>query len=107
MINREYWETVVNRVRQDFLEKTSDPDFRRITAGIMDAAFDEVYRRLMKQEVSHDVVTLTEDQFEQVSQNSLKVALKTVQNAPDWLEDILSAYSTQLKCDLFLSEKEE
>ena len=106
MIDRDMWERCVKEVRTYILNKTHDPDFRRITAGIMDAVCDSLYETLNARMTIREEVTITADQFEQVSQNSLKTARELIPDAPDWLENILHAFSSQLKCDLFYPDKE-
>ena len=107
MINRELWESSVKEVRQKILDKTHDPAFRRIAAGIMDAAFDDLFDVLGEKDTFHDTVTLTLEQYERASDCSLQMAREMIPAAPDWLESVLSAFSTQLKCDLFYPEKED
>lgn len=107
MIHRDLWETSVKEVRQKILSKTNDPEFRLIAAGVMDAAFDSLWDELFVAEKFHDAVTLTSDQYDQASDHSLKVTRETVPTAPDWLENILDAFSSQLKCNLFYPEKED
>ena len=106
MINRDMWEGCVKDVRQEFLDKTSDPNFRRIAAGIMDAAFDELYDKLTQQEVFHDAVTLTVEQYDRANEKATKTAVDQMSFAPDWMISVINAFSSQLKCDLFYPEKE-
>ena len=107
MINRDLWERCVKEVRQKILAKTHDPDFRLIASGVMDAAFDSLFDELFQAETFHDAVTLTADQFDQVSVRALYDTRETVPTAPDWLENVLSAFITSVKCDLFYPEKED
>jgi len=107
MINRDLWERCVKEVRQKILAKTHDPDFRLIASGVMDSAFDELFDVLGEKETFHDSVTLTLEQYERASDCSLQMAQEMIPAAPDWLESVLSAFSTQLKCDLFYPEKED
>ena len=46
MIPREEWEEAAKEVRRRFLEKAHDMQIRRMTAGILDAAFDELYEEI-------------------------------------------------------------
>ena len=46
MIPREEWEEAVKEVRRRYLEKAHDMQIRRMTAGILDAAFDDLYEEL-------------------------------------------------------------
>lgn len=107
MVDREVWEQCVKKVRDQFLSKTTDPDFRRITAGIMDAAFDTLYSVLAQEDKDSDGITLTVDQFDQAADREMMAVREIVTNAPEWLDNILSAFVTSMKCDLFYPEKED
>lgn len=50
MINRDVWEESVKDVRQEMLEKVSDPDFRRMTAAVADAFADKLFEHLNTRE---------------------------------------------------------
>ena len=46
MINREVWEESLKDVRQEMLDKVHDPDFRRMTAVVVDAFSDLLFDKL-------------------------------------------------------------
>ena len=43
MIDRDLWEDEVKYIRQKFLDKTRDPQTRRMVAAVIDAFSDELY----------------------------------------------------------------
>ena len=46
MIDRDLWEDEVKYVRQKFLDKTRDPQTRRMVVAVIDAFSDELYDHL-------------------------------------------------------------
>ena len=46
MIDRNLWEDNVKYVRQKFLDKTKDVQFRRMVAAVIDSFSDELYDQL-------------------------------------------------------------
>ena len=50
-ISREEWELSVKHVRMGMLDKTHDPDFRRIVASVIDVYSDLLYEDLCNGEL--------------------------------------------------------
>ena len=46
MIDRDLWEDEVKYVRQKFLDKTRDPQTRRMVVAVIDAFSDELYDQM-------------------------------------------------------------
>jgi ATP-dependent protease HslVU (ClpYQ) peptidase subunit len=46
MIDRDLWEDNVKYIRQKFLDKTKDVQFRRMVAAVIDSFSDELYDQL-------------------------------------------------------------
>ncbi len=46
MIDRDLWEDNVKYIRQKFLDKTKDVQFRRMVASVIDSFSDELYDQL-------------------------------------------------------------
>lgn len=46
MIDRDLWEDNVKYIRQKFLDRTKDVQFRRMVAAVIDSFSDELYDQL-------------------------------------------------------------
>jgi hypothetical protein len=102
MINRDVWEAAVKDVRQDMLDKVSDPDFRRITACVADAYSDQLFEKL-----NQKLVMILEKDYMSISSKEIQTLRNNNPDKPDWLESLLISFSLEVRDDIFYPEKED
>ena len=101
MINRDVWEEAVKSVRQEMLDKVSDPDFRRITACVADAYSDQLFEKL-----NQKLVMILEKDYMSIASKAVQNSRKDNPDKPDWLESLLIGFSLEVRDDIFYPEKE-
>ena len=101
MINRDVWEESVKDVRQEMLDKVSDPDFRRMTAVVADAFSDQLFDKL-----NQKLVMILEKDYMSIASREIQTIRKNNPDKPDWLESLLISFSLEVRDDIFYPEKE-
>ena len=102
MINRDVWEDAVKDVRQDMLDKVSDPDFRIITACVADAYSDQLFEKL-----NQKLVMIPEKDYMSIASRAVQEMRKENPDKPDWLESVLIAHSLEVRDDKKKKKKED
>ena len=102
MINRDVWEEAVKDVRQEMLDKVSDPDFRRMTVVVADAFSDQLFESL-----NQKLVMILEKDYMSIASRAVQEMRKENPDKPDWLESVLIAHSLEVRDELFYPKKED
>ena len=102
MVNREVWEENVKEVRQGMLHKVSDPDFRRMTACIIDSFSDQLFEK-----IDQKMALILEKDYMSLASKAVQRIRNDNPDEPDSLESMLISFSLEVRDDIFYPEKED